>query len=101
MSVSSCNSLVALPLSLPLQLPHTPVLPYAPVCSSNANAPQHTFETLSIECELEVLQDGVDGVVLLQERRLQVADLGVVERLELFERLDDATCGQLVQSEGC
>lgn len=70
------------------------------VYSSNANAPQHTFETLSVEFELEVLQDGVDGVVLLQQRRLQVANLGVVARVELFERLDGATCCQLVQSEG-
>lgn len=71
------------------------------VCSSNADAPQHTFETLSIEFELEVLQDGVDGVVLLHERRLQVAHLRVVARVKLFERLDGATCCQLVQSEGC
>lgn len=45
-----------------------------------------TFEKLSVESKLEVLEDGVDGALFLGEGGLQVTNLPVVENHVAVER---------------
>ena len=60
-----------------------------------------TFEKFSVESKLEVLEDGVDGAVLLVDGSLQGTDLPVFGDHDAVERVSIARSYELVQLGDC
>jgi len=70
-------------------------------CSHTLKQRLRTFENFSVESKLEVLEDGVDGAVLLVDGSLQGTDLPVFGDHDAVERVSIARSYELVQLGDC